>query len=298
MKVSFIIPAWNKADHVERAVLSTLQQTYDDMEVVLSDHGSTDGTLEIMQRLAREYRGPKRVRVLQCPETEYRGSAGINRHLDWLMDQVEGDVVISCSADDVNHLGRAEATAEIFQRYNPSWVGTKVRYCHPDGTTRGFSIDLDDSRFLTTLELMTTIPGGTFSSAWARDLWTKYGPTEGVESLDVTMPFYASLERGLYVINIPLHAYIYHASDENAGLHGVFMNARNDEDKDRIVELCGYQMTTSWMTVARKIEEMKIKLSPELKAALGNCILKSTMQWTRARDLLVMTRVQPRTMNI
>ena len=43
-KVSVLIPSYNQEDVIEQTVMSSLTQDYDDLEVVVSDDASTDGT--------------------------------------------------------------------------------------------------------------------------------------------------------------------------------------------------------------------------------------------------------------
>lgn len=53
-KVSVIVPVYNSIDCLERCVRSLLAQTYESMEILLIDDGSTDGTDQICERLAAE----------------------------------------------------------------------------------------------------------------------------------------------------------------------------------------------------------------------------------------------------
>lgn len=53
MLVSIGIPVRNAADRLENAVRSALAQDYADIEVVISDNASTDGTEELCRELAR-----------------------------------------------------------------------------------------------------------------------------------------------------------------------------------------------------------------------------------------------------
>ncbi|MFO7698185.1 MAG: glycosyltransferase [Anaerolineae bacterium] len=48
-RVSVIVPAYNHAPYVRECIDSALSQTYPDVEVVVVDDGSTDGTYEILQ---------------------------------------------------------------------------------------------------------------------------------------------------------------------------------------------------------------------------------------------------------
>lgn len=61
--VSVVVPAFNAALYVEAALDSILAQTYEDFEVVVADHSSTDGTWEILQRYADD----PRVRLSRTP---------------------------------------------------------------------------------------------------------------------------------------------------------------------------------------------------------------------------------------
>lgn len=263
-KVSFIVPCRNKAGFVARTVNSVLAQTYSPMEIVLSDQGSTDGTYEIIKDLADKYTGPNTVRVLQCPHTEYKGMAGLNAHLNWLHEQITGDLVIMCSADDLNHPDRAQLTVEAFEKYNPSYVGTCVQYLNKDlefhGEMTAYGLgsgqwDRPDG-FIDPVENIKGLIGSSASSAWARDLYVKYGPLKEVESQDILLPFFATLERGIYYVNTPLHAYVKHADENNTGLEGV---CRAAADKVVEVENKSAALAERIMALPKGLERQKLE---------------------------------------
>lgn len=49
MKVSIITVVWNNADTIKDAIESVLNQTYKNIEYIIVDGGSTDGTIEVIQ---------------------------------------------------------------------------------------------------------------------------------------------------------------------------------------------------------------------------------------------------------
>jgi len=49
MKVSIITVVWNNAKTIKDAIDSVLSQTYEDIEYIVVDGASTDGTVEIVQ---------------------------------------------------------------------------------------------------------------------------------------------------------------------------------------------------------------------------------------------------------
>ena len=53
-RLSVVIPACNEAATLESAVATLLQQDYPDLEIVLVDDRSTDGTCELIDRLAHQ----------------------------------------------------------------------------------------------------------------------------------------------------------------------------------------------------------------------------------------------------
>lgn len=59
-KISVIVPVYNSIDCLERCVCSICAQTYSQIEILLVDDGSTDGTAQLCERLAA---GDHRIRV-------------------------------------------------------------------------------------------------------------------------------------------------------------------------------------------------------------------------------------------
>ncbi len=52
MKISVVTVCYNAADTIERTMLSVLGQTYPDIEYIIIDGGSTDGTVGLIQKYA------------------------------------------------------------------------------------------------------------------------------------------------------------------------------------------------------------------------------------------------------
>ena len=52
--VSVIIPTYNREDSIEQSVRSVMNQTYRNLEIIVVDDGSTDGTAIVVDRLTEE----------------------------------------------------------------------------------------------------------------------------------------------------------------------------------------------------------------------------------------------------
>jgi glycosyltransferase involved in cell wall biosynthesis len=91
-RVSVCIPVRNRADEVKRAVLSALDQTYGDLEVVVVDNASTDGTWETLRSLAD---ADARVRI-------FRNETLIPRVRNWRssVERARGEYVKLLFSDD------------------------------------------------------------------------------------------------------------------------------------------------------------------------------------------------------
>jgi glycosyltransferase involved in cell wall biosynthesis len=60
-KVSILIPSYNQETVIEQTVMSALTQDYDNLEVVVSDDASMDGTPQILREIHEKY--PQRLKV-------------------------------------------------------------------------------------------------------------------------------------------------------------------------------------------------------------------------------------------
>ena len=92
-EVSVIIPVYNKADYVVPCVDSVLAQTMaDQIEVILMDDCSTDGSLELLRKTYGKH--PK-VRILQ---NEKNSGAGMTRK--FALEHARGEKIAFIDADD------------------------------------------------------------------------------------------------------------------------------------------------------------------------------------------------------
>ena len=107
VKVSVIIPAYNQATFIPKAVASLQAQTLDSWECIVVDDGSTDNTAEIVTNIALS---EPRVRLLQ---KQNGGSASAR---DMGLQQVQGEFIQFLDADDTIASNKLEQQVQLMER--------------------------------------------------------------------------------------------------------------------------------------------------------------------------------------
>lgn len=95
-----MLPCFNSEATLPRALASLVAQTVDDWECVCVDDGSTDGTWEILQRIAAM---DSRFRIERFPENRGRGAARQR-----ILEEIRGELLAFLDADDWMYPGRIE----------------------------------------------------------------------------------------------------------------------------------------------------------------------------------------------
>ena len=89
--ITVIIPVYNIMEYLPRCVRSVTAQTYRNLEILLVDDGSTDGTGELCDKLAAE---DERIRVF------HKKNGGSSSARNYGLDQMQGEYVGFVDSDD------------------------------------------------------------------------------------------------------------------------------------------------------------------------------------------------------
>lgn len=112
-KVSFIVPVYNTQEFLPRCLDSLLGQTYPDIEIIVVNDGSPDGSAAIIDEYARK---DSRVRVVEKP------NGGLSSARNAGMDVAQGDIIDYVDSDDYVEPNLAEFLVDTFAKEHPEIV--------------------------------------------------------------------------------------------------------------------------------------------------------------------------------
>lgn len=114
--MSIIVPAFNAGRFITRALASALAQTYENIEVVVIDDGSTDNTRSIVKSVACS---DERLHLFST------SNRGVARARNLGIENARGSYVAFLDADDLWHPTKIERQVEALDihRSDPAWGG-------------------------------------------------------------------------------------------------------------------------------------------------------------------------------
>ncbi len=90
--VTVIIPSYNHEKYVEHSILSVVDQTYDNLEIIIIDDGSTDGTIDVIKKTISNIKNRK---VLFLTQKNIGLSCTLNKGIN-----ISTGELITCIASD------------------------------------------------------------------------------------------------------------------------------------------------------------------------------------------------------
>lgn len=97
-KVSVIIPAWNEEVGVISTVSSLLNNSYDNLEIVVINDGSTDNSDAVMKEFIKHFQSNGKNIIYEYKENGGKGSA-LNRGIELS----SGEIIVTIDADSIAH---------------------------------------------------------------------------------------------------------------------------------------------------------------------------------------------------
>ena len=184
MKISIITAAYNAADTIEGTIRSVGAQTYPDVEHIIIDGGSTDGTISVLDANAAELD-----KIVSEPDS------GLYYAMNKGIAMAGGDVIGILNADDVY------AHDQVLDRVAKTLTTHSVDCCYADLVY----VDRDDTNKVVRYWTSNTFVPGSFTRGWLpahptlfvlHDVYEQYG------SFDVNYKIQSDFELTLRFLEI------------------------------------------------------------------------------------------------
>ena len=90
-KVSIVVPVYNAKNYIKRCIESLVCQTYHNLEIILVDDGSSDGSEKICDEYAKE---DDRIKVI------HKKNSGVSDSRNAGIEAADGDYILFVDSDD------------------------------------------------------------------------------------------------------------------------------------------------------------------------------------------------------
>ena len=163
-RLSIITPSFNQADFIERTLKSVLEQGYPDLEYIVVDGGSDDGSVEIIERYSDQL-------AWWVSEPDEGQTHALNKGLA----RATGEIVAYINSDDYYLPGAFETAVAGFEDPQVQWLAGTCLYLD-GGSGEEPSIwtpqPPDPRRYWWMLQPWGVPQAATF---WRRDVFARFG---------------------------------------------------------------------------------------------------------------------------
>lgn len=126
-KISVVLPTYNREEKLRDSIQSVLEQTYKELELVVVDDGSTDGTQEMIHTIKDD-----RLRFIKLNENK-----GVSNARNEGVNQSESDWIAFQDSDDIWRPEKLERQIDYWEKHRDcSLIYSAYLYHGADGINR------------------------------------------------------------------------------------------------------------------------------------------------------------------
>lgn len=121
--IDILLPVYNGAKYLEIQIDSLFKQTYMDWRLIVRDDGSTDSSVDIIERYVLENPG----KILYVKDSF--GNLGTSGCLNILLQYIEGDYFMYCDQDDIWSPFKIERSLEVIKSLEKELGNVPILVC-------------------------------------------------------------------------------------------------------------------------------------------------------------------------
>ena len=166
--VSIIIPVYNGENTIDKAICSVLNQSYDNIELIIIDDGSTDNTFDII----KSYKNNNKIKLIR--QSNKGLAAARNRGLD----EVKGNYILFLDSDDTLEKNTVETLVNTVNKFKKCdfvvfgfnvYLGKKLLRKPAPPSNGCFLLENDYKSFLTIQNLLPSACNKFYKSNYIRN---------------------------------------------------------------------------------------------------------------------------------
>jgi glycosyltransferase involved in cell wall biosynthesis len=161
LKISIVIPCYNQGQYIEQTILSILNQSHKNIELIVIDGGSTDETIGIIQKFSAQLK-------YWVSEKDNGQAHAINKGLE----HVTGDIFNWINSDDFLEEGALASIADFFEKNTASKICCGYTRCFFDednSTSHVYKMGLKPSVEDTMLQVEMNQPGSFYRTSVVKE---------------------------------------------------------------------------------------------------------------------------------
>lgn len=172
--ISFCLLSYNQEKYIAEAIKGAFMQTYSPLEIIISDDCSTDGTVEIIEKLIKSYNG-KHLIKFNCNKQ----NLGLVPHFnDVVLNYCEGDYIVVAAGDDISYPDRTVISYNFIKNKKNTYAADfDVDKINNEGVAlKASHEEVDSFSGLKDLLMRKKIKRNGCSRIYKRELFTVFGP--------------------------------------------------------------------------------------------------------------------------
>ena len=120
-RITFLVCCYQQERYIRASLLSALGQDYSNLEVLVIDDSSSDGTWSIVQDIKNTYTGPHELNIIRHEMNQ----GGIETFLEGYK-KAKGEWIVLNDGDDISFPNRAKTIAQVSQSQPCSLIASNA----------------------------------------------------------------------------------------------------------------------------------------------------------------------------